>query len=175
MQLLDIRQTLVHHPHRKYGVRLISAITHIAVHHSATVTGSAEAYAHYHVEHHRWPGIGYHYVVERDGRIKKCNSLSTVSYHVGPSNRIAIGICCTGDYDQVSPPAIQLKAAAELIAELMRALPQLTVSNIWGHTQFPGYAKKSCPGKRYPLPRLRELVTAQLHAHKLILSQKKSG
>jgi N-acetylmuramoyl-L-alanine amidase len=147
-----------------YKRRPLSAITKIAVHHSATRTGSAEAFARYHVDHNGWPGIGYHYVVEQDGTVKKTNNLSTVSYHVGESNRLAVGVCFTGHYDIDTPPQVQLDAGAQLIAELTRGLPQLGIDDIWGHTQFPGYAHKSCPGTRFPLPRLKGVVESILNA-----------
>ena len=73
-------------------------VTMVAIHHSATRTGSAEAFARYHVETHKWPGIGYHFVVEQDGEIIWCNDLIKKTYHVGNSNASAIGVCLVGDF-----------------------------------------------------------------------------
>jgi N-acetylmuramoyl-L-alanine amidase len=157
MKIINLVQSLPR-GEGQYKRRQLGTIRKIAVHHSATKTGSAEAFARFHTEHNGWPGIGYHYVVEKDGTVKKTNNLSTVSYHVGQSNRIAVGVCFTGHYDIDTPPDVQLEAGAQLIAELMRGLPWLTTDDIWGHTHFPGYAKKSCPGTRFPLARLKQIV-----------------
>ena len=146
----------------KYKIRKLSAIGKIAVHHSAIRGGTAMAYARYHIDTNGWPCIGYHYVIDADGTIHKVNNLSTVSYHVGQSNRIACGVCFTGNYDEDTPPEAQLAAGAALIAELLRAMPWLQLNDIWGHTQFPGYAWKSCPGKLFPLARLIDMVEKRM-------------
>ncbi|WP_209123684.1 hypothetical protein [Alkalihalobacillus sp. BA299] len=46
---------------------------------SATKTGSADAFARYHVNSLGWPGIGYHYVVDKEGSISWCHDLEVVS------------------------------------------------------------------------------------------------
>ncbi|MFS1519454.1 peptidoglycan recognition family protein [Bacillus sp. SCS-151] len=67
------------------------------MHHSLTKEGSAEAFANYHVSTHNWPGIGYHFVILKDGTIVWCHNPGVMSYHVGDSNKHAIGICLVGD------------------------------------------------------------------------------
>jgi N-acetyl-anhydromuramyl-L-alanine amidase AmpD len=136
------------HKRKRYPTRQQSEITSIAIHHSATPTGTPEAFAAYHVNNHQWPGIAYAYVVARDGTVYKCNPLTAVTYHVGDSNRGAVGICLVGNYDASAPPERQLAAAAELVNELLAALPQKL--EVRRHHDYPGYAWKSCPGSRFP-------------------------
>ena len=142
--LKDFRERLAKHATKQYSPRLLSAITHIAVHHSATKTGSAEAYSRYHVSELGWPGIGYHFVIEKDGIIKWTNNLQTVSYHVGNSNKKAIGICLTGDFKEEQPTPLQWQSLFELLKKLLLEL-NLGFDNVWGHSQFPGYETKACP------------------------------
>ena len=68
------------------------------IHHSATDDGSPEAYARYHVQTRGWPGIGYHFVIQKDGGIYQTNRLDTISYHVSGQNTNSIGICGTGKW-----------------------------------------------------------------------------
>ena len=161
MQIIDVRNQLVTGKGR-YKTRPLSQIKQIVIHHSATKTGSAEAYARWHVQKHDWPGIGYHYVVEQDGTAKKTNSLSSISYHCGRSNRISVGICFTGEYNVFQLPFQMLDAGAELCAEIIKALPRLALNNIIRHQDCPGYRNKFCPGKLFPMDELRSLVTNRL-------------
>ena len=94
----DCRDKLIRHPYKTYDGRPLNAIQKIAVHHSLTSSGSAESFARYHVKHNGWPGIGYHFVIEKDGTVKWCNDLEIKCYHVGNSNRMSIGICLVGDF-----------------------------------------------------------------------------
>ncbi|WP_088104932.1 peptidoglycan recognition protein family protein [Halalkalibacter urbisdiaboli] len=144
MNIIDKRGTLAKHSSRTYRRRSRSAIRNIAIHHSATTTGSAEAFARYHVNELGWPGIGYHYVVDKDGNISRCHDLEVVSYHVGNSNGYAVGICMVGNFQTESLGETQRNATLELTKHLMSELG-ITVDNVWGHTEFPGYAWKPCP------------------------------
>jgi hypothetical protein len=142
--LKDFREKLTRHPSRLFPTRVLSAITHIAVHHSATKTGSAEIYARFHTNDLNWPGIGYHFVIEKDGIIKWTNNLQVVSYHVGNSNRKAAGVCLTGDFREQEPTQAQWNSLFELLKCLMNEL-SLSHDSVWGHSQFPGYETKACP------------------------------
>jgi len=148
MRVIDLMGNLPVHPAKHYKTRRDAEIRSIAIHHSATVEGSPKAFATYHVNAKHWPGIGYTYVVGKDGKVYKCWPLSTMTYHVGKSNRSAVGICLVGNYDVETPPPVQLDAAAALVKQLQAVWSgQLLVK---GHRQYPGYSWKSCPGSRFP-------------------------
>ncbi|GAE24708.1 hypothetical protein JCM9140_656 [Halalkalibacter wakoensis JCM 9140] len=144
MNIIDKRNSLASHRSRSYRRRSRSAIRNIAIHHSATTSGSAEAFARYHVNELGWPGIGYHYVVSRDGSISRCHDLEVVSYHVGNSNAHAVGICMVGDFRTQSLPDAQRQATLDLTRYLMRQL-NIPIDSVWGHIEFPGYSWKPCP------------------------------
>jgi hypothetical protein len=141
---LDCRHRLTKHPSKSYSSRPLKSITKIAVHHSLTKSGSAEAYARYHVNKSGWPGIGYHFVIEKDGTVKWCNDLTTKSYHVGNSNSFAVGICLTGDFREQVLEVSQHEALLKLLKYLLRELG-LTYRDVLGHNEFKGYDWKSCP------------------------------
>ncbi|MBD1374015.1 N-acetylmuramoyl-L-alanine amidase, partial [Hazenella sp. IB182357] len=148
-KLKDCRKSLPHKgSYRNYGA---SSKTHIAIHHSLARQSAggcnAEAYARYHTRNNGWPGIGYHFVIEADGTIKWCHDLGVKSYHVGNSNRFALGICLSGDFRYEKPTAAQKESLVNLVQYLKRELPNLKA--IKGHNEFPGYSWKQCPVFNY--------------------------
>ena len=125
---------------KSYGKRSISSINKIVLHHSATTSGSAESYARYHVETRGWPGIGYHYVIEKDGTIKQTNNIDTLSYHTKGQNTSGIGICLTGNFDTQTLSGKQKSSLLYLIKKLRSQHGNIP---LYGHRDF---ATKSCPG-----------------------------
>ena len=128
---------------KSYSTRSIDEIEQVVIHHSLTKSGSPAAYAKYHVDKNGWPGIGYHYVISKEGEIVQTQPLRTVSFHTSGQNTRSIGICLTGDYDVQQAPEVQLDACVKLIKwleqkELKRSL------QIAGHNK---YSSKSCPGR----------------------------
>lgn len=140
----DVRNLLKKHHAKSYNFRTIKEITHLAIHHSLTKTGSAEAFARYHVAESNWPGIGYHFVIEKDGLVKWCNEIEKSTYHVGKSNRFSVGICLTGDFRTEKPTEPQWFSLNKVVKWLMREL-NIEPENVWGHSEFSGYASKQCP------------------------------
>ncbi len=148
MQIIDVRNKLPKHNMKQYYKRPLSALYYIAIHHSLTddIPGGEDVYAfaRYHVNDLDWPGIGYHYVIDTDGTVYKCNSADIKTYHVGKYNRPSLGICLVGDFRNYDPPIEQYNVAIELVAECANAY-DITINNIKGHSEFPGYEWKHCP------------------------------
>jgi N-acetylmuramoyl-L-alanine amidase len=144
MEIVDKRNSLPTHPSKRYRRRTLSAIKNIAIHHSATTTGGAKSFARYHVNSLDWPGIAYHYVVDKDGVINYCHDLEVISYHVGNSNSRAIGICMVGDFRTQQLTDTQKRATQNLVTSLLDVLT-IEVDDVWGHQEFPRYEWKPCP------------------------------
>lgn len=143
MQIVNLRGRLPVHKTKKYNTRKASDIRSLAIHHSLTLSGSAQAFATYHVNSNGWPGIAYTYVIDKDGTINQCLDHTTVGYHVGNSNKHALGICLVGDFRTQQPSAEQYAAALWLVRKLQLELPNAT--EVKGHSQYPGYSWKACP------------------------------
>jgi N-acetyl-anhydromuramyl-L-alanine amidase AmpD len=124
-----------------YGTRRLDQITQTVVHHSAATNQTAEDYARYHVNHHRWPGIGYHYVIEKDGTIVQGNPLTNVSYHTRGYNTKSIGICLSGNFEIEQPTAQQMHSLGLLIDYVRGVVPNQM--QVYGHRDF---GSTSCPG-----------------------------
>ena len=93
----------------------------------------------------KFNGIGYHYVIYRDGSVHPGRSLSTAGAHCTGHNANSIGVCYIGGCaaDGKTPrdtrtPA-QRTALATLVRDLLRQYPGATVH---GHNEF---AAKACP------------------------------
>lgn len=93
-------------------------------------------------------GIGYHYVIKRDGTVERGRPEDTVGAHVSGFNGTSIGICLVGGVSEKDvtkaennfTPA-QFAALKTLIADLRTRYPKARVQ---GHRDFPGVAK-ACP------------------------------
>jgi N-acetylmuramoyl-L-alanine amidase len=140
----DLRKSLPKHPSKKYESRSLQQIKHIVVHHSLTKSGSAKAYAEYHINTNGWPGIGYHFHIGKDGIVDWTNELEVKSYHVGNSNRSSVGIVLTGDFRVEKPTKEQMTSLIALIRFLQKLL-NVPTSNVKGHSEMPGYSWKPCP------------------------------
>lgn len=127
-----------------YGKRELASISQIVVHHSAD-NGTLATIAKYHTDPppngHGWPGIGYTFVIYKDGTIYQVNDLDTKCFNVAEQNTKSLGICLIGDYEVDTPPQVQVDALKWLIA---------TVRAVVGEHPVFGHRDKVntlCPGK----------------------------
>ncbi|OHB39606.1 MAG: lysozyme [Phenylobacterium sp. RIFCSPHIGHO2_01_FULL_70_10] len=94
-----------------------------------------------------WLGIGYHYVIKRDGTVEEGRPRDTVGAHVEGFNARSIGICMVGGVAADGKKAennftpAQFDALAQLLGTLKRVFPKAAIQ---GHRDFPG-VKKDCP------------------------------
>ena len=92
-----------------------------------------------------WQGIGYHFVVRRDGTVEPGRPVAEVGSHCQNHNRHSIGICYEGGLDALGQPADtrtpeQRRALRTLVDQLRRTYPRALV--VGHHTLNP---HKSCP------------------------------
>lgn len=94
---------------------------------------------------HAWADIGYHFVVDRGGRVWEGRDLKWQGAHVKNHNEGNIGICCLGNFDEQSPSDQQLEAAEQLMQCLMRKY-RIRVADVRSHQEWQG-AHTACPGR----------------------------
>jgi N-acetylmuramoyl-L-alanine amidase len=90
-------------------------------------------------------GIGYHYVVYRNGSIVEGRPMERIGAHCEGHNANSIGICYIGGLDEKTgkPKDTRTKEQKEAILNLLRNLTgKLPIGKITGHNQ---YANKACP------------------------------
>lgn len=121
-------------------------IKEIIIHCTATKEGEDVTVASIDAYHRSkgWNGIGYHYVIYRDGSVHKGRDLVKIGAHCQGHNSISVGVCYVGGLDSEGNPkdtrtAEQKASLAQLISELRQRFPNATVH---GHREF---ANKACP------------------------------
>ena len=121
-------------------------ITEIIIHCSATKEGHPFFAADIDRWHKAqgWSGIGYHYVIDIDGKVETGRAEYQTGRHTKGHNANSIGICYIGGFDIDNKPKDtrtpeQRKSLAELVARLKVKYPKATVH---GHNEF---ANKACP------------------------------
>jgi N-acetyl-anhydromuramyl-L-alanine amidase AmpD len=151
--ITNVVYRLKRHWWKAYDTRELSQIDSVVIHHSLTKSGNAEAYARYHVEENGWAGIGYHYVIGKEGSIEQTQLLKTASNHTSGQNTRSVGICLTGNYDIQQPPPVQVEAAVKLIRYLQDRLGRQL--RITGHNE---HSSKSCPGSNLNVDEIENSV-----------------
>lgn len=120
----------------------------IVVHCSATPEGkhfSTETIRDWHVNGNGWSDIGYHWVVELDGKVRAGRPEQRVGAHVRGYNRSSIGICYVGGMskDMKLPKdtrsQVQRESLEQLLLELKVRYPEAIIK---GHNDF---SNKACP------------------------------
>lgn len=157
---IDIRNvvgSLPKHSSKRYATRVVTAIRMVVIHHSGGASGSPEQFARQHVDDNDWPGIGYHFVVDKDGTIYQTNDLTTKSYHARDANGYALGVCCIGNFNFEYPTEAQLSSLTVLIPYLNTLLVKKL--EIVGHGSAPGN-QTSCPGRNMDVAALTQKIYA---------------
>jgi len=90
-----------------------------------------------------WGDIGYHYVVDRSGRIWEARPLAYQGAHVKYHNEGNIGVMCLGNFERQSPSDLQLSALTRFLRQL-RSNYRVPVKSIWTHQELRPTA---CPGR----------------------------
>ena len=105
--------------------------TRIILHHSASHSGDAKTFHTWH-KNNGWAGIGYHFVILKDGTIERGRPIDTIGAHAQGYNSNSIGICCVGNFQGNSKPTTkQYKSMIELCKTLVSMYP--TITDIIGH------------------------------------------
>lgn len=90
-------------------------------------------------------GIGYHYVIRRDGSLETGRDLNKIGAHAQGHNSDSIGICLAGGIDEDGKPECNYTKAQwhtlnNLVDQLQKDIPQIT--KIIGHNDV---SAKACP------------------------------
>lgn len=106
----------------------------------------------WHTRDRGWRDIGYHYLIDRDGKTLPGRPVEQVGAHVLGRNTGTIGVALFGGHGSATTDPFgknftpeQETALIDLIVDLRRRFP--TIKQISGHNQF---AAKACPGFDVP-------------------------
>ena len=160
-----ISQPSIQETHLAFSETLIPRkITNLLILHHVGGTNREVSASEIHQWHlqNGWAGIGYHYIIHKDGRIEQGRPEGTIGAHCYGYNQTSIGIVSVGNFDVAWPTKQQLSSATHLVAYLcQRYHIQPSTSTIVGHRDLNS---TDCPGQHYYnyLPTLRQDVIKTL-------------
>ena len=121
----------------------------IVVHHSGgtdkypladTSHHTAQIIERWHLSKPGWIGIGYHYVIHKDGTVWVGRPEHVHGAHTRAVNATSIGICLAGNFDATLPTEAQTEALRLLMLDIK------TRHNITSIKPHRAYANKTCYG-----------------------------
>jgi N-acetyl-anhydromuramyl-L-alanine amidase AmpD len=137
--------------------RTKGSYTRITIHHSAdpdptpldgTLATTARAvreiqHAHMDGRETHYGDIGYHLVIDPEGRVLEGRSLEFQGAHAYGDNNIQnIGVCLIGNFETDKPTQKALDSLRQTIDQL-RAAYKIPKASVWGHRDL---RKTECPG-----------------------------
>lgn len=152
---IDIRDTLPGDSFNWSWVRPLTQVKYLAIHHSAgSDIQTPNDIADFHININGWGGIGYHFLVAKDGTTYYVGDIGAARANVANLNEQVIGICLIGNFvDGSLPSQPQLDSTSKLCNFLIN-LSELSNINSWdnvrGHKELPGQST-ICPGDSWDL------------------------
>lgn len=133
-------------------------IVRLTIHHTATEAPSEGLSANqdavrriqrFHQGSRGWADIGYHFLIDPEGRVFEGRALTVQGAHVGgDSNQGNLGIALIGSFESKPPTAPQVRSLRGLVGDLCRRF-NIPASGVFTHRQFARAARKGgteCPG-----------------------------
>lgn len=124
----------------------------IVLHHAEWSNCSVEDVHGLHKNSFGWSGIGYHFLVRKDGSIYRGRPENAIGAHAKNHNTNTLGICAEGSYMKESMSEAQKRATIELGQYLKN---KYGISKIYGHREL---MSTDCPGTNYPLVEIRNAI-----------------
>ena len=123
----------------------------IILHHAAASKCGAQQIHSWHLAN-GWVGIGYHFLVRKDGSIYRGRPEEVVGAHAGNNNYDSIGICFEGNFMTETMPDVQKRAGQELVQYLK---DKYGISKVQKHSDVNA---TGCPGTHFPFKEVSEGV-----------------
>ena len=136
------------HPHLDFGQLYERQVTDmIVIHHTGSVRDSDPTVEQIHYAHQSgngWAGVGYHFVIRKDGTVEIGRPEWAIGSHAYGENSHTLGIHVCGDFEAAYPTQVQITTCAELISDLCRdyKIP-CDRAHIVGHCDLMA---TNCPG-----------------------------
>ena len=90
-----------------------------------------------------WGDIGYHYIIDRAGRVWEGRPIQYQGAHVRDNNEHNIGVMCMGNFDIQQPSEAQLSSLAAFTQKLRRK-HNVSVNRVFTHQEL---MPTHCPGR----------------------------
>jgi len=131
-----------------FQTRRLDQIKKIGIHHSATATGTRQAFEN-HWRSKGWRNGGYSEIIHQNGDVEICYVPTVVTNGVGGHNTPTYNICAVGNYRKngTQPSAAQMRSLLERIRFNMNRF-NIPLKKVKGHNEFLGHFANICPGMR---------------------------
>jgi hypothetical protein len=106
-----------------------------------------------------WADIGYHFVIDRSGKVWEGRSLRYQGAHVKENNEHNIGVMVLGNFDEQSPTTAQINSLRETVRAL-RTANKVSERSIFTHQEITSTA---CPGRSLQ-PKINQLRSSRAFA-----------
>ena len=150
-KFIELSDTLPGDAYNWSWTRTPSQVKYLAIHHTAALDSQTPLdIARFHIQTNGWGGIGYHFLIGKDGTVYYVGDLSTARANVANLNDQVIGICLIGNFMAGKiPTADQLDSARKLCDFFINNFGDLVGFISWdsikGHKELPGQST-ACPG-----------------------------
>ena len=135
----------------------------IVLHHADAKNCTPQQIHQWHLQN-GWAGIGYHFLVRKDGQIYRGRPENVVGAHAAGHNSKSIGICFEGDYTVETMPKAQLEAGKELVAYLK---DKYEITNVKRHRDL---VATDCPGSKFPFDEIAKASKPSVTKENLVLA-----
>lgn len=118
----------------------------IVIHHTGNPVDDDLSAEQIHASHQAqgWAGIGYHFVIRKDGTVELGRPVECVGAHAEGFNYCSIGIHVCGNFDLAEPTEAQINALPMLLADICDAYGLIASDSIvMGHRDLMA---TDCPG-----------------------------
>lgn len=115
----------------------------IVLHHAAASVCDAKTIHAWHLGR-GFSGIGYHFLVRKNGTIERGRAEHLVGAHVTGHNSDSIGVCFEGNFETETMGEAQKNAGSELVEYLKK---KYSIGIVVRHKDL---APTACPGKNFP-------------------------
>lgn len=126
----------------------------IVLHHAAASVCDAKTIHEWHLNR-GFSGIGYHFLVRKDGTIERGRAENLVGAHAAGNNSNSIGICFEGNFETETMGEAQKNAGKELVEYLKK---KYSISTVVRHKDL---AATACPGKNFPFEEILQGVKTE--------------
>lgn len=136
-------------------------VEYIIIHHSNRTLDSPLFIKLRHKFLRGWDDTGYHFIIgngaiTQNGQIYNARSTDYVGAHSYGYNEKSLGICLIGNFDCCTPTFMQYRSLIRLVM-FLKTKYEIPSINILGHNETLG-CKKTCPGNRVLMERIRKLI-----------------
>lgn len=147
----------------------IISVDNLIIHHSAGGSHqSFEDIKNFHKLNNGWNDIGYHMIIEADGKIVRGRADDIQGAQALGANEYSLGVCLIGNFMKSSPPKAQIDSLVKVLTDWCKKY-NLPVTKIIGHKNVAKLYNRAdvstaCPGDiLYGLiPEIRKRVKAKL-------------